>query len=127
MIRLSRSRVFVPGSAVLLIVAALAPPASAGQAATVSLKGCTIQLVEGQPAYVRRAVDDLGAVIEMFTGARPEVVEVKPGTAMIADRPGIGIGIGTATELIEGALFREKPELGDFYRLMHNVYPVEVV
>ncbi len=115
MIGLSRSRVFVPGSAVLLIVAALAPPASAGQAATVSLKGCTIQLVEGQPAYVRRAVDDLGAVIQMFTGARPEVVEVRPGSEIVVDRPVIAIGIGTATELTKGVLFQKHADLGEAF------------
>ncbi len=116
MIYLHRNRVFLSVLSILLARAGLAAPA-AGQAGTASLKGCTIQLVEGQPAYVRRTADDLGAVIQMFTGTRPEVVEVKPGTAMIPDRPGIGIGIGTATELAEGAHFREKPELGDAFAI----------
>lgn len=101
-------------SVTLLVCAVVTPPAD-GQTDTVSLKGCVIRLVKGQPASVRRAVEDLGAVIQMFTGARPEVVEVEPGTKMIADRPVIGIGIGPAVELIKGALFRKHPDPGEAF------------
>lgn len=115
MIRLIPNRVLLSVSAILLVCGTFSSRAH-GQTETGSLKGCTVQLLEGQPTYVRRAVDDLCAVINMYTGSKPEVVLVSSGTQMISDRPVIAVGIGRATDLLRGTHFRK--ELGDAF-LIH--------
>jgi len=77
---------------------------------TISLKGCTIRLVEGQPACVQRAVEDLSRVVKAFTGVEPAVRRIARQGKVDLDGTVIAIGLSTAAELIGGDKWRSKPQ-----------------
>ena len=85
---------------------------------TTSLKGCTIQVAEGQPAYVRRVIEDLGRVIKAFSGVEPVVREVGRQDQVDLDGPVVAVGLSSAAEFIKGAHWKSSPPPGEAFLII---------